>query len=100
MSTAFSKVFGEEVSEVIKGCNVHWQRSAKAQRDQVCEGEEEKRPWWQLTEKVLIVPTREDFVGLFDALCGGDLDRILYLLHDVNRSQKLPCTNRHKSRNW
>jgi len=100
MSKAFTRVFGEETEAKIKGCQVHWKRSAKAQRDKVCEGEEEKKLWWLLMEKVLIVRTREDFVGLFDALCGGDLDRIRHLLHDVKKAQSLPRTNWHKSRNW
>ena len=100
MSTAFSRVFGEDVSNVIKGCNVHWQRSAKAQGDKVCEGRDEKGLWWLLTKKVLDVRTREDFLALFDALCGGDLDPIRHLLDDVDKYQKLSCTNWHKSKNW
>ena len=100
MSTAFSNVFGKEVSEVIKGCDVHWQRSARAQGEKVCEGRDEKTLWWLLTKKILAVRTREDFLALFEALSGGDLDPIRHLLDDVNKFQKLPRTNWYKSRNW
>ena len=70
LSNAFSKVFGQDMDGVVKGCEVHWQRSAKAQSDKVTQGREERRLWWTMVKKVPQVKTRTDFVHLFEALWG------------------------------
>jgi len=100
LSNAFSKVFGQDMDGVVKGCEVHWQRSAKAQSDKVTQGREERRLWWTMVKKVPQVKTRTDFVHLFEALCGGDLDPIRHLFDDITNFTQLARTNWHKSEAW
>ena len=53
-----------------------------------------------MVKKVPQVKTRTDFVHLFEALCGGDLDPIRHLFDNIINFSQLARTNWHKSEAW
>lgn len=67
----FSQVLGKDLAEkLLRGCSVHWMRSANKVAKVVCQSRDEEAIFKILARKVEDVSSKDDVMVIFDILCG------------------------------